>query len=79
MINSNTVERAKAASIEHVVEARGIRLRRAGAERISPCPRCGGRDRFAINLKKTGLELPRLPAGRRHYRAGEVPRRLRLS
>ena len=31
---------------------RGAKLRRVGVEFIGPCPRCGGRDRFAINTKK---------------------------
>jgi hypothetical protein len=46
------IDRAREARIEDVIEQRGITLRRAGAERIGPCPRCGGTDRFSINVKK---------------------------
>ena len=31
---------------------RGAKLRRYGQEYIGPCPRCGGRDRFSINVQK---------------------------
>ena len=30
----------------------GLQLKRQGRELVGPCPRCGGRDRFAINLGK---------------------------
>jgi hypothetical protein len=30
----------------------GARLRRCGAEHAGPCPRCGGTDRFSINVHK---------------------------
>ena len=30
----------------------GRRLKRVGQERVGPCPRCGGDDRFAINPRK---------------------------
>jgi CHC2 zinc finger len=31
----------------------GARLKRSGPnERVGPCPRCGGRDRFSINMRK---------------------------
>ncbi len=45
------VERARGMRIEHVIEQRGIKLR-GKIERVGPCPRCGGRDRFAINTAK---------------------------
>ena len=44
-------ERARALRIEAEIERRGIKLR-GGSERVGPCPKCGGEDRFAINTKK---------------------------
>jgi phage/plasmid primase-like uncharacterized protein len=38
--------------IEAVVVKFGLRLRRQGRELVGPCPRCGGRDRFAVNPSK---------------------------
>jgi hypothetical protein len=35
-----------------VAERLGARLKKAGGEWVGPCPRCGGRDRFAINPRK---------------------------
>jgi hypothetical protein len=46
------VRSAKAVPIETEIERRGIKLQRSGAELIGPCPRCGGDDRFAVNIKK---------------------------
>src|ERR1700740_3370718 len=46
------VERARCVPIEDEIARRGIRLKPCGAERIGPCPKCGGKDRFAINVKK---------------------------
>jgi putative DNA primase/helicase len=46
------VQRARAVPIETEIERRGIKLRREGLERVGPCPKCGGDDRFAINTKK---------------------------
>jgi hypothetical protein len=43
--------RARAVPIEHETDRRGIKLRGA-VERVGPCPKCGGEDRFAINTKK---------------------------
>ena len=46
------VMQAKAIRIADVVERLGIaRLRLSGGEMIGPCPICGGRDRFGINLR----------------------------
>jgi hypothetical protein len=45
------VERARRTSIESEIMRRGITLRRSGVERIGPCPRCGGDDRFSVNPK----------------------------
>jgi phage/plasmid primase-like uncharacterized protein len=39
-------------SIADAVARLGLELRRQGRELVGPCPRCGGRDRFAINLGK---------------------------
>jgi hypothetical protein len=50
MIAAHIVARAKV-RIEDECARRGIRLRGA-IDRCGPCPRCGGTDRFAINLKK---------------------------
>lgn len=44
---------AKAMPIEQVVHQLGIQnLARAGHELVGPCPACGGRDRFGVNLRK---------------------------
>jgi AAA domain/Zinc-binding domain of primase-helicase len=45
------IARARAVPIESIIAQRRITLRRSGAERIGPCPKCGGRDRFSINIK----------------------------
>lgn len=43
---------AKAIPMAEVIARLGIAgLRAAGDERVGPCPLCGGRDRFAINLR----------------------------
>jgi hypothetical protein len=45
------IDAAKAMHIEDDVARRGIKL--VGRdERVGPCPVCGGKDRFAINIKK---------------------------
>jgi len=45
---------AKAVAIERELERRGHRnrLKRAGHELVGPCPVCGGRDRFGVNIRK---------------------------
>jgi len=43
---------AKSVPIERELERRGHRLRRTGNELVGSCPKCGGRDRFAINVRK---------------------------
>ena len=48
---NNWTAKARAVSIEHEIDRRGIKLR-GGVERVGPCPICGGEDRFAINTKK---------------------------
>jgi putative DNA primase/helicase len=34
------------------LQSRGIALKKAGLERIGPCPVCGGTDRFGVSLQK---------------------------
>jgi DNA primase len=46
------VQRARAVPIDAEIQRRGIKLRRVGAECVGPCPKCGGDDRFGINIKK---------------------------
>jgi putative DNA primase/helicase len=44
---------AKAARVENEIARRGgLGHKRFGAELIGPCPQCGGRDRFAVNIRK---------------------------
>ena len=45
------IERARNVPIETVINHRGIKLR-GKIERVGPCPKCGGEDRFSINTKK---------------------------
>src|SRR5436853_7655590 len=45
------VDIAKSVRVEDEVARRGIKLVGRG-ERVGPCPVCGGRDRFSINIKK---------------------------
>jgi Protein of unknown function (DUF3631)/CHC2 zinc finger len=52
IIFDNWVNKARAVPIEHVIEQRGVKLRREGLERVGACPKCGGEDRFAININK---------------------------
>ncbi|KOX58954.1 hypothetical protein ADL19_06605 [Streptomyces purpurogeneiscleroticus] len=52
------IAEARTVPIETALERRGVRLKGAGAERVGPCPVCGGTDRFAINTRK-GLFLCR--------------------
>lgn len=49
------VERARAGSMARAMELCGFEPAKGmdkGVERAGPCPVCGGRDRFAVNLKK---------------------------
>jgi phage/plasmid primase-like uncharacterized protein len=52
MIGADHIERARALPIEHEIARRGIKLKRAGAELIGPCPACGGIDRFGVHIRK---------------------------
>jgi hypothetical protein len=44
--------KARAVRIEDEIARRGIKLKRTGIEHVGPCPKCGGEDRFAINVAK---------------------------
>jgi hypothetical protein len=48
---SVAIDIAKATRVEDEAARRGIKLVGRG-ERVGPCPVCGGRDRFSINVKK---------------------------
>ena len=50
--DTTMVERARAVRIADEIARRGIHLRGRGTERVGPCPKCGGEDRFSINTKK---------------------------
>jgi hypothetical protein len=52
MDNEALIEQARNVPIEDVIARHGIKLRRSGQERIGPCPKCGGTDRFSINNAK---------------------------
>jgi phage/plasmid primase-like uncharacterized protein len=45
------IEQARSVSIETEVERRGLKLK-GKIERVGPCPKCSGHDRFAINIHK---------------------------
>ena len=45
------VMRARSVPIEDEIARRGIHLRGKN-ERCGPCPKCGGDDRFSINVAK---------------------------
>jgi phage/plasmid primase-like uncharacterized protein len=49
---ASDVEYARRVPIEDEISRRGIELKRQGAELVGPCPACGGRDRFAVNVRK---------------------------
>lgn len=42
------IQTAREADILEVAGALGAQLKRSGSERVGPCPRCGGEDRFAV-------------------------------
>jgi hypothetical protein len=44
-------DKARAVLIQNEIDRRGIKLR-GGVERYGPCPKCGGDDRFSINISK---------------------------
>jgi putative DNA primase/helicase len=46
------VQRARDVRIEGIANERQLHLKRHGRELVGPCPKCGGTDRFAVNLDK---------------------------
>jgi putative DNA primase/helicase len=50
-ISVSTISLAKSTPIEQIIARRGIKLR-GRIDRVGPCPRCGGDDRFSVNTKK---------------------------
>jgi hypothetical protein len=48
---ADMIDQARRVPIEDEIARRGIKLR-GKIERDGPCPRCGGTDRFSINIKK---------------------------
>ena len=46
------IARARGRDLLAEVSSRGARLTRIGGEWVGPCPLCGGRDRFSINMRK---------------------------
>jgi hypothetical protein len=52
MIDASAIERARTVPIQSELRHRGVMLRPAGHELVGPCPVCGGRDRFAVHLRK---------------------------
>ncbi len=54
------IAEAKAKDMDSLIASLQISgLKRAGAERIGPCPICGGDDRFAINTRKAQFQCRR--------------------
>jgi hypothetical protein len=51
-MRNDKIDEAKAISLDTIARARGLILKKAGSERVGPCPNCGGTDRFAINIAK---------------------------
>jgi len=51
MIDTRILEKCRAFPIEAIARRHNLELR-GKIERVGPCPRCGGTDRFSINIKK---------------------------
>ncbi|MET4313541.1 toprim domain-containing protein [Bradyrhizobium sp. RT4b] len=49
-IDPADIAQAQAVSVARIAFERRLPLKKAGGELIGPCPRCGGRDRFAVNV-----------------------------
>jgi hypothetical protein len=49
MIRAELLERARSVRLEDEVPRRGISVK-GRTERVGPCPKCGGRDRFSIEV-----------------------------
>jgi phage/plasmid primase-like uncharacterized protein len=54
MIDASVIDRARSVTIQSVLAQRRLLacMRRHGAEYIGPCPRCGGKDRFSVSIRK---------------------------
>lgn len=52
ILRRDGIAQARAVRIEDEIAMRGIKLNGRGRERCGPCPKCGGTDRFAINISK---------------------------
>jgi hypothetical protein len=53
MIDAEFIARARDADIVAMAERLGASLKRVtSTERAGPCPKCGGSDRFAVNIKR---------------------------
>ena len=50
-ISPSVILLARSTPIDQIIGQRGIKLR-GKIERVGPCPRCGGTDRFSINTRK---------------------------
>ena len=46
------VDEARAQDILAEAVARGAQLKGGAVEKVGPCPACGGRDRFSVNMRK---------------------------
>ena len=46
------VDRARGEHVNAILSARQIKLMGRGNRRAGPCPKCGGEDRFAVDLEK---------------------------
>ena len=55
MIADSEIDGARTIRIEGEIVRRGIELKRAGAELIGPCPKCGGSDRFASWVRSRNI------------------------
>lgn len=63
MMDDHRVSDAKARDMDEVIEMLGITgLKRFGVERIGPCPKCGGDDRFGVNVRKKMFQCRRCGA-----------------
>jgi CHC2 zinc finger len=46
------IEAARKVPIENIVREHRVSLKKIGCELIGGCPRCGGKDRFAVSPAK---------------------------
>jgi hypothetical protein len=54
---------ARAVPLEQIIQQRNIKLKRQGVELIGPCPKCGGEDRFGVNLREQLYNCRKCGAG----------------